>query len=657
MISKKFIVFILITLSFESFSQKTFKNDNYQITTTPGWVISHFSTDSIKNLYNNTNTQVKYLLSDYQYNKFLKTKYIQFVFRINNQTGIQNAFPVEILFDPSYEKLYFHKINIIRDKKSFNKISDDNIKVVQREKDAERNIMNGNLSALINIDDIRVGDLIQIEYSIEGENPIFENIYNDIYQFESQVDVDKFYFSCILDTIPLKYSFTKNTFLPKISKENKKIKYEWKIINSKAIELEDYMPTDEIPFNTIYLTQYKNWKEVNVWIKKLFTNGKINENSIDEIISFYKNKSESLEDLLLNIIRFVQNDVRYQADFNGIYSHKPHNPNFVLDKRFGDCKDKVNLFLKICQKIDIQAYPVLVNSFLRGNIIKDHPSPFSFDHVIATYKFKNKDYFVDLTIPNQKGGLENNYCPSYTNGLKIDSISNSLLDIPLNSFTGWDIYNYYEPYLNKTPTYININSNAYGYDADLLRMKLNSDISRFEHEVYQESMKMFGAISQIDKIRFFDDQIDNKLLISEKYISNSFVQFNEDSSQIILAFSPNFILKNLFIPSKSENRKFDLGLPMYHSRINETVEINLPFDLDTSAFLNEAINSEYLKFKFEIKHLSTQRHILKYFLHFPLKKVPVAAIPAFLENIKKIDKIMVYSVRKSIGGRKKKKKK
>jgi transglutaminase-like putative cysteine protease len=41
------------------------------------------------------------------------------------------------------------------------------------------------------------------------------------------------------------------------------------------------------------------------------------------------------------VIRFVQDEVRYLGFEEGLNAHMPHTPLDVYNQRFGDCKDKV----------------------------------------------------------------------------------------------------------------------------------------------------------------------------------------------------------------------------------------------------------------------------------------------------------------------------
>jgi len=79
---------------------------------------------------------------------------------------------------------------------------------------------------------------------------------------------------------------------------------------------------------------------------------------------------------------FVQQQVRYVDVEVGIGGFRPSPPHEVLDRRWGDCKDKALLLVDLLAEAGIAAHPALVYSGGR-RVLTDFPSPFQFNHVIV----------------------------------------------------------------------------------------------------------------------------------------------------------------------------------------------------------------------------------------------------------------------------------
>lgn len=111
---------------------------------------------------------------------------------------------------------------------------------------------------------------------------------------------------------------------------------------------------------------------------------------------------------------FVQQQVRYVDVEVGIGGFRPSPPHEVLDRRWGDCKDKALLLVDLLAEAGIAAHPALVYSGGR-RLLTDFPSPFQFNHVIVAVPASQVPVgdadavaggylFVDPTQP--KGGAD-----------------------------------------------------------------------------------------------------------------------------------------------------------------------------------------------------------------------------------------------------------
>ncbi|WP_435274397.1 DUF3857 domain-containing protein [Psychrobium sp. nBUS_13] len=99
-----------------------------------------------------------YLLADAQ-NKVTEDDSVAFrhyAELIVNQKGVQQSGQVSVTFDPIYESVVFHYVNIIRDGIIIDKLVSSDIKVINVEPEFDDLIYNGRQSAKIIIDDVRL---------------------------------------------------------------------------------------------------------------------------------------------------------------------------------------------------------------------------------------------------------------------------------------------------------------------------------------------------------------------------------------------------------------------------------------------------------------------------------------------------------------------
>lgn len=86
---------------------------------------------------------------------------------------------------------------------------------------------------------------------------------------------------------------------------------------------------------------------------------------------------------LETLTRFVQQDIRYLAVEVGEGGYRPSPPPEVLERRWGDCKDKTMLLVDLLAAVGIEARPAYVRSGRGRRLDPAFPSHDAFDHVVV----------------------------------------------------------------------------------------------------------------------------------------------------------------------------------------------------------------------------------------------------------------------------------
>jgi hypothetical protein len=105
------------------------------------------------------------------------------------------------------------------------------------------------------------------------------------------------------------------------------------------------------------------------------------------------------------IYRFVSDEIRYVGFEHGTGAVVPRHARTTLERRFGDCKDKVTLFLSLALAAGLDAYPVLVSSQRYDPRNLEAPSWRWFDHMIACVDgIESEPVCLELTTRNADVG-------------------------------------------------------------------------------------------------------------------------------------------------------------------------------------------------------------------------------------------------------------
>jgi transglutaminase-like putative cysteine protease len=128
------------------------------------------------------------------------------------------------------------------------------------------------------------------------------------------------------------------------------------------------------------------WDGVGSWYDRLTAGVPLGSAPVREkareIAASLPGRREKIEALL----DFARRQVRYVAVEVGIGGYRPHTPQEVLERRWGDCKDKAFLLIDLLRDSGIEAWPVLIRLDSRGRVDRELPNPFQFNHAIAAVR-------------------------------------------------------------------------------------------------------------------------------------------------------------------------------------------------------------------------------------------------------------------------------
>ncbi len=171
------------------------------------------------------------------------------------------------------------------------------------------------------------------------------------------------------------------------------------------IAAEQYTPADYPLFRVMQFSEFSNWDDVVSWASELFRSEKPVDEEVKKIVDKLRERS-SIEERVAAALEFVQSEIRYFSVVLGESSHRPAEPNIILQRRYGDCKDKSVLLIRLLKELGVQSDPVLLRFGRRHGLDKMLPGPQAFDHVIVRAIVADKVYYLDPTRLGQHGRLD-----------------------------------------------------------------------------------------------------------------------------------------------------------------------------------------------------------------------------------------------------------
>ncbi len=584
------------------------------------------------------------LLADYQTHVPKQEVYFRLVTKITDNVGIQSASKINVVYDPLYQKLDFHAITIIRDGKVIDKLVPNHFQVIRRELNAENYLYDGTLSAMLNMADVRSGDIIDFSYTIKGFNPIHNGKYSNSFILNDYVPIGKINVS-IATKNKLNYKLYNTSIQPILSNSNGYNKYNWTVETPDHFQYEDNIPSWKIALPTVVVSDYNSWEEVVQWATSIYANNEpvsdFVKMKVNEINTSYETQGEKIK----AILNFVQNDIRYLGLEYGIGSYKPNSPNKVFEQRYGDCKDKSVLMVQMLKELNVEAYPVLVNTTMKSTITKLPPSPVFFDHcVVKVIDEHENELYYDPTIYNQGGSYRKTHFPNYEYGLVIKNNNTAFDTIMSNSDNKIKTLEEFVIEKINAGAALNVTTTYTDVEADRMRnyFKNNSKSNIIkEYENYYSNY--YSKIKIVDNPTFKDNILKNEFVVTESYQIDSIWQpMPLKPGFIAIEFIPTSLTDVLYIPNM-ENRKNDMALPYPVSREHKT-NIVLPnaWKIETN---NDQVSNDIFYYDFSVNYDNKKNEVqLESYLKIQKASVLPEEFKTYTQDLNTIDKSFGYTI-------------
>lgn len=351
--------------------------------------------------------------------------------RALNEKGVETLANVEVSFDPAFQSLTLHSIQLRREGRVISRLGSAEVRVLQREKELEYRIFDGTKTAHVFLEDVRVGDVVEYAYTVRGRNPVFADKLFGRLDLQWNVPVHHVHARLLMplgrrvEIAPLNTRAT-----PEVREHDGYRDYTWNVTDVPALVVDEDAPAWFDPYASVQWSEYAGWKEVANWASPLYTLPDRLGPDLQAQVRRIAAETQSPRKRLQAVLALVQREVRYLGVEVGPGSHAPNPPDLVFSRRFGDCKDKSLLTVAMLHALGVEAYPALVHTALRGSIEGLQPSPGVFNHVIVRARVGGLDYWLDPTRPPQKGDLDALYQPAFGKALVIEPSAAGLTAIP-----------------------------------------------------------------------------------------------------------------------------------------------------------------------------------------------------------------------------------
>lgn len=573
----------------------------------------------------------RYLLVDRQ--NYIDSSQVQrfsrFVIQITSTEGLEKASQLAFDFDPSYETLTIHKVQVWRNGKALDRLEPNELRVFQREANLERFLYSGTRTAYLILPDIRVGDVLEYSYTIQGNNPVMAGRYSEMLAMDWDIPIARN--SLRLLVAPSRALFfqapKESDVQVKVSESSGRREILWQQENVPAVELQSDTPAWYSPNRTLSVSEFASWADVVQWAMPLYDDAATVDPSVQSLADQLAVDQDAAGKVMA-ALHFVQQEIRYLGMEDGIGSHRPRHAADTLYRRYGDCKDKTVLLMALLKAMGFKPSAALVSLDQGAGLPNQQPSPYLFDHVIVTLLLDGQHLWLDGTALNQGDRLESVSVPYYRYALLVAADVTSLTPMD-GEYRPAEVSVRHELWVQKDQNRLQIESRYQGEQAEQQRSQwLNSTPQAVSRRFEEYYARIYGDIVTVGAAQIRDDRQLNQLVMRETYLTPGGQQLVAEQGLDIYADLLDSYLKDV---DNNRTQPLMLSAPI---RLKQEFLVHLPKPVQIAPYQSTQDNAVF-RFGLQVEPVDKQLLRVRYHYESLLDSVPIAELARYREHVRR----------------------
>ena len=307
---------------------------------------------------------------------------------------------ISISWNPAAGAPIIHAIKVFRDDREIDVLKDSSFEILRREDQLEAARLDGILTAVLRIPDLRVGDELEVDLTTFDEDPTLGQNYGGALLIQPNPSPGRYHLELGWD---------------EGHKPNVKISADMTGAMQKGEHQLDFRfdnpstlsPPSDAParYQWQRIVEYSDYADFSAFSRQLaplFTKAATVAHGspiVEEASRIAAAHADPL-DRASAALKLVQQNVRYVYVGLNRGNLTPASADETWQRRYGDCKAKTALLLALLTQLGIEAEPVLVNSSGADDGFDQRlPIPQLFDHVLVRAHINGKIYWLDGTLP------------------------------------------------------------------------------------------------------------------------------------------------------------------------------------------------------------------------------------------------------------------
>ena len=332
-----------------------------------------------------------------------QTQYLGYRIKILHPNALQLG-NISLAWNPAAGAPVVHDVRVHRGDASVDVLKTASFDILRREDQLEAASLNGVLTAVLRVPDLRVGDELEVSLSTPMSDPTLGRNDTGLLFLAPEPAPGRF-------RLALNWDEGHKPQIKMTSEMKAVAKQEARSVRLDFDNPALLAPPQGAPARfgwqrVVEYSDFTDWAAVSRHFAPLYAKASALEAGSplrEEASRIGKAHADPVERARA-ALKLVQQEVRYiYVGLDG-GNLTPATAGETWQRRYGDCKGKTALLLGLLAELGIEAHPVLVNNAGTDDGLDERlPNPGLFNHVLVRARIGGADYWLDGTLPPVAG--------------------------------------------------------------------------------------------------------------------------------------------------------------------------------------------------------------------------------------------------------------
>ena len=307
---------------------------------------------------------------------------------------------IAIAWDPAAGPPIVHGIHVLRDGQTIDVMKAAAFEVLRREDKLEEAMLDGTLTAVLRVPDLRVGDELDVEWTTFSKDPTMGGQASGLLVLAASPAPGRYHLGLNWDAGHKPQLKISPDMTAALKPQANGVDFDFD--NPATVSPPKDAPPRYQWQRIVEYSDFGDWPSVSRHFAPLYVKAAALPPASplrQEAAKIAAAHGMPL-DRAAAALKLVQQDVRYiYVGLNG-GNLTPASADETWQRRYGDCKGKTALLLALLRELGIEAEPVLINSSGTDDGFDQRlAGPQLFDHVLVRAHIEGATYWLDGTMP------------------------------------------------------------------------------------------------------------------------------------------------------------------------------------------------------------------------------------------------------------------